>query len=67
MPPAPHLLIVIHSLSGGGAERVAADLSAYWVRRGYRVSVATQTQADTDVYTLDPSVQRIVLGTAAAS
>ena len=24
MPPAPHLLIVIHSLSGGGAERVAA-------------------------------------------
>ncbi|WP_449390531.1 glycosyltransferase family 4 protein [Eoetvoesiella caeni] len=64
---APHLLIVIHSLSGGGAERVAVDLSAYWVERGYRVSIATQTGADDDAYALHPSVQRIVLGTAAPS
>src|SRR3546814_994008 len=40
--PQPHLMIVIHSLSGGGAERVAADLSAYWVQRGYKVTLVTQ-------------------------
>jgi len=60
-------MIVIHSLSGGGAERVAADLSAYWVERGYRVAVVTQTGADSDVYALHPSVRRFALGTAAFS
>lgn len=60
-------MIVIHSLSGGGAERVAADLSAYWVQRGYRVTVVTQADASTDAYTLHPNVKRYALGTAAAS
>ena len=63
----PHLMIVIHSLGGGGAERVAADLSAYWVERGYRVSVVTQTDAAGDAYALAPSVQRFALGTAGHS
>lgn len=63
----PHLMIVIHSLAGGGAERVAADLSAYWVLRGYRLTVVTQEAEDTDVYTLHPNVRRFVLGTAGQS
>ncbi|NYT86898.1 glycosyltransferase family 4 protein [Pollutimonas harenae] len=63
----PHLLIVIHSLGGGGAERVAADLSAYWVQRGYRVTVVTQADASTDAYSLHTKVKRHVLGTASAS
>ncbi|NYT43766.1 glycosyltransferase family 4 protein [Pollutimonas thiosulfatoxidans] len=63
----PHLMIVIHSLNGGGAERVAADLSAYWVLRGYRVSVVTQTDPSTDAYVLHQKVKRHVLGTASAS
>jgi glycosyltransferase involved in cell wall biosynthesis len=60
-------MIVIHSLSGGGAERVAADLSAYWVERGYKVTVVTQAAAETDAYALHPAVKRHVLGTAAFS
>lgn len=60
-------MIVIHSLGGGGAERVTADLSAYWVLRGYRVSVVTQTDATADAYALHEKVKRHVLGTAAAS
>src|SRR5690606_41325958 len=63
----PHLMIVIHSLSGGGAERVAADLSAYWVQRGYKVTVVTQADPGTDVYPLHPSVKRYSMGLAAAS
>lgn len=63
----PHLLIVIHSLRGGGAERVVADMSAWWIECGYKVSVVTQADADTDVYDLDPRVQRHVLGTAGDS
>jgi glycosyltransferase involved in cell wall biosynthesis len=60
-------MIVIHSLSGGGAERVAADLSAFWVQRGYRVTLVTQADASTDVYSLHPSVKRHALGMASSS
>lgn len=60
-------MIVIHSLSGGGAERVAADLAGYWVGCGYRVSVVTQAEASADAYELAPGVQRFVLGTVGQS
>ena len=60
-------MIVIHSLSGGGAERVAADLAAYWTEQGYRCSVVTQSDAQTDAYGLHPDVGRFMLGTAGAS
>ena len=63
----PHLLIFIHSLRGGGAERVVVDMSAWWTACGYKVSVVTQAGTDTDVYTLDPRVTRHVLGTAGDS
>lgn len=60
-------MIVIHSLQGGGAERVTADISSYWVQRGYRVSVVTQTDVKTDKYTLHPKVMRYALGLASES
>ncbi|WP_434063682.1 glycosyltransferase family 4 protein [Paenalcaligenes faecalis] len=59
-----HIMIVIHSLRGGGAERVAVDLSAYWQRLGYRVSLVTQMPKKTDVYTVPEGVHRYVMGTA---
>lgn len=62
-----HIMIVIHSLRGGGAERVAVDLSAYWQRLGYKVSLVTQMTAATDVYAVPEGVQRYVMGTAHAS
>ncbi|WP_341667681.1 glycosyltransferase family 4 protein [Alcaligenes sp. SDU_A2] len=60
-------MLLIHSLGGGGAERVAADLSAAWVARGYRVSLVTQAGENKDVYALASGVERHVLGTAGAS
>ncbi|WP_251862921.1 glycosyltransferase family 4 protein [Achromobacter sp. Marseille-Q4962] len=68
-PSAPgarplRVLIFIHSLHGGGAERVAADLSAHWAEAGREVMVATQADARDDAYSLDPRVRRVVLGTA---
>lgn len=63
----PHLVIVIHSLRGGGAERVVADMSAWCVERGHKVTVVTQAAADTDAYALHPRVGRHVLGTAGSS
>jgi len=61
------IMLFIHSLHGGGAERVAADLSAHWVAAGREVMVVTQAAADQDVYTLDPRVSRRVLNTAGLS
>ncbi len=62
--PAPRVLLFIHSLHGGGAERVAADLSAYWAGMGREVMVVTQASAEGDVYALHPKVRREVLHTA---
>ena len=56
-------MLLIHSLGGGGAERVAVDLSAAWVARGYRVSLVTQAGRDKDAYTVAEGVERHVLGT----
>lgn len=60
-------MIVIHSLRGGGAERVAVDLAAYWVGRGYRVALVTQAGAAGDVYEVDSRVKRIAMETAGDS
>jgi len=61
---APRVLIFIHSLHGGGAERVAADLSAHWAKSGWQVMVVTQADSHDDAYTLHPNVQRKILHTA---
>ena len=54
------VLLFIHSLHGGGAERVAADLSAHWAGMGRDVMVVTQAGVEGDVYALHPKVRREV-------
>lgn len=55
------LLVAISSLSGGGAERTVATLSAQWAAAGHRVRVVTIASAAQDTYDLDPAVERIAL------
>jgi len=67
-PAVPaRILVFIHSLHGGGAERVAAELSSWWAQAGRHVTLVTQEGADSDAYPLDPAVERVVLDTAGAS
>jgi len=61
------LLFLIHSLSMGGAERVATNLANYWVNKGYTVAVATLSSNDSDFYALDPRIERITLAVAKPS
>lgn len=55
------LLIYIHSLENGGAERVVSNLANYWASIGWDVTVVTVAPHTTDFYVLDPAVQRICL------
>ncbi|MGX5659701.1 glycosyltransferase family 4 protein [Castellaniella ginsengisoli] len=61
------LMIVIHSLRGGGAERVAVDLAACWQGRGCKVMIVTQTDDRQDAYPLPDGVRRHALGLAGDS
>lgn len=61
-----HILIVIHSLGLGGAERVTANLSRLWIAAGHRVTIATVC-AGGGVYGVDPSVRVVALGLARES
>jgi glycosyltransferase involved in cell wall biosynthesis len=58
------LLIYIHSLDIGGAERVVANLANYWVSLGWQVTVVTVAPSSTDFYAVDPAVERISLDLA---
>ncbi len=62
-----NVLLLVPSLCGGGAERVAANLANHWVRIGWTVSVATMAPPELDVYPLDPKVRRVDLGHGAPS
>ncbi len=62
-----HLMIVIHSLGGGGAERVAVDMCDYWLGQGCHVTLVTQSGPETDAYPVPPGVDRRVLGLAGES
>lgn len=53
------ILFFIYSLSAGGAERVTANLSNYWIKKGWDVTIFTLGQKDDDFYLLDPSIKRI--------
>lgn len=55
------VLIFIHSLQNGGAERVTANLANYWVDKGWDITVVTFAKRNSDFYTLHPMVQRIAL------
>jgi Glycosyl transferase 4-like domain len=61
-----HILIVIHSLGLGGAERVTANLSRLWIAAGHRVTIAT-VSAGGAFYGVDPSVRVVALGLARES
>lgn len=61
-PSGPcRVAIVLPSLDGGGAERIASALAKYWVRAGRDVSVVTVWSRDVDVYELPPAVRRVAL------
>lgn len=55
------LLFFISSLSGGGAERVTANLANHWARSGWQVTVVTLSSKTLDFYELNPGVKRIAL------
>jgi len=60
----PHILFLIQSLGGGGAERVTANLANHWAARDWTVTVATLATVAEDVYGLDTKVRRIALDLA---
>jgi len=55
------VLFVIGSMSSGGAERVVSEMSNYWVKRNWSVSILTtnKTKNKQDFYILDSRVKRI--------
>lgn len=66
-PVRSDLMIVIHSLRGGGAERVAVDMADYWQARGCRVCLVTQSDDREDAYPIPDGVRRVALGLAGDS
>ena len=61
------LLIFIHSLSSGGAERVTANLANHWAVKGWKITVVTLAPLTLDFYELHPAVKRIALELAGDS
>lgn len=64
--PAPRLLLVIHGLGGGGAERVFSILASAWAQRGWHVELATYSD-DEPFHALASAVQHVRLGLARPS
>jgi glycosyltransferase involved in cell wall biosynthesis len=65
--PFKRLVIFIHSMGGGGAERVTANLANHWAGKGWELTVVTLEQCSLDAYELHPAVERISLGLAGDS
>lgn len=61
------LLIFIHSLSSGGAERVATSLANYWAKKGWNITIVTMAGSEQDFYPLHPDIERITLELATDS
>ena len=55
------LLLFIHSLSSGGAERVTTNLANYWAEKGWNISIVTISGRELDFYEIHPSINRIAL------
>lgn len=55
------LLICIHSLNSGGAERVTVNLANHWAAQGWKVTIVTLAPLSEDFYELSPLVTRIAL------
>lgn len=58
------LYFVIHSMTGGGAERVTGSLARHLADQSYEVGVITMTSEEPDFYPLDPRVRRVTLDLA---
>lgn len=56
------LVLVISSLSSGGAERVLVLLARGLTQRGHQVTVVTIYGEDSDFFRLPPGVNRVALG-----
>jgi len=61
------LLFFIYSLSGGGGERVTANLANNWAAKGWDITIVTLTPLSLDFYELHPKVRRIALDLAGDS
>ncbi len=55
------LLLFIHSLSSGGAERVTVNLANYWAGKGWNITIVTISGRDLDFYEIHPNIHRIAL------
>jgi glycosyltransferase involved in cell wall biosynthesis len=55
------VLLVVSSLSAGGAERVVQELASFWAAKGWRVGVLTLSSPQGDHYRLPASVTRFGL------
>src|SRR5258705_5372506 len=54
-----HIVLVVSSLGGGGAERVVVDAAGYFVARGRRVTVLTLDGDSRDSYALPSAINRV--------
>jgi glycosyltransferase involved in cell wall biosynthesis len=55
------ILILIDSLSGGGAARISTSLAKNWMEKNYEVAFVTLSHPVSDFYILDDTIQRFSL------
>jgi glycosyltransferase involved in cell wall biosynthesis len=55
------LVVVIHSLARGGAERVTVNLANHLAEEGWQISIVTMADAARDCYELHPDIHRVAL------
>jgi GalNAc-alpha-(1->4)-GalNAc-alpha-(1->3)-diNAcBac-PP-undecaprenol alpha-1,4-N-acetyl-D-galactosaminyltransferase len=53
------ILLAVHSLSAGGAQRVVSEMANWWATHGREVGVLTLEPRDHDLFRLHTSVKRI--------
>ena len=61
------ILLLMHSLAAGGAERAACTLANFWASQGREVTIVTLAPVSADFYPLDRRIMRISLHLAGAS
>ena len=57
-----NIAFLIHSLRGGGAERVTSHMAAYWSEQGHQVTVLTLASTENNRYALPANVNLQALG-----